>query len=701
MKHCAIGTILVMTLLLPAAEVGAQAAGNYLPLATGMKWVLRSPAMKDPVVLEVLAQNGAEYRLRFDNPWLKSEMTLLARGGKYYVTSVAMGGQAVPMPRDTLYFDLTAREGTTWQNAIGTLAVTSRRKTVRVGRATHQNSIQIRETTKDGNQLYWTFASSVGFVQFGEGTGAFVLDPSASSLQPAAVPRASASSSARQPGATYLPVRQGARWTLRSPASKEPIVLEILEHRGNEFLLRFDNPWLDSTMGFVQRDGKYFVTSVDMGAGRAPMPADTLYFDFTSPQGTTWRNRIGALTILSRGKTVATPSGTYNDAIQIREVTAEGRELLWTFAPGVGFVQFGEGRNAFVLERDGSSNARAPRGVEPSAFGAFAQPPVEIALAANPSANEPYNERTVMSRYRQSLAAGVTYQYLSPKWDELERSRGAYDWKDIDFQVKQAIDAGLPVVCNLRIIDTGNRAMPADLKNLPFDHPEVRKRLRTLLDGLLPRLKDRAQLLLLGNEVDAYFRGRRDEVAAYAALFQEARQTIRQKRSGTPVSVSMTLDGLNDAGGLLKPMLDGTDFFAITYYPLNPDFTFRDPRGVASDFARIVAAAGPKKVLFQEIGYSTSPLNNSSEDQQAAFYREVFANLRRHRSAVLGASFLFMSDFSDAQVEAFAAYYKLPGVERFKAFLATLGLFDRHGRPKKAWDVFREEASSLKHATTP
>src|SRR6478672_10721427 len=90
------------------------------------------------------------------------------------------------MPAGTLYWNLDAREGEQWTSAIGSFKITTRSKTVNASGQTYRNCIQVRETNQQGNQLFWTFAPGVGFVQFGEGRGAFVLEsaPSESSARP-------------------------------------------------------------------------------------------------------------------------------------------------------------------------------------------------------------------------------------------------------------------------------------------------------------------------------------------------------------------------------------------------------------------------------------------------------------------------------------------------------------------------------------
>jgi hypothetical protein len=73
----------------------------------------------------------------------------------------------------------------------------------------------------------------------------------------------------------------------------------------------------------------------------------------------------------------------------------------------------------------------------------------------------------------------------------------------------------------------------------------------------------------------------------------------------------------------------------------------------------------------------------------------VFDALRRQRGRVIGATFLFMSDLPKALVDFFGGYYGSNNAN-FKAYLQTLGLHERNGTPKPAWNVLAREAQALK-----
>ncbi len=319
---------------------------------------------------------------------------------------------------------------------------------------------------------------------------------------------------------------------------------------------------------------------------------------------------------------------------------------------------------------------------------------IRVGLDANPFANESYNARAIQARFRQARDAGVNFLYISPKWNEIETSREKYKLNDVEYQIGEAVEENLPAILHIRVIDTNQRAMPADLMGQPFDAEETGARLDRLLDAILPRLQNRVKYFLVGNEIDAYFHQHSGEVQAYAMLVARASAHIRSRVPDAQISVSTTFGGIEDAR-LLRPILDQTAFFALTYYPMSPDFVVRDPSTVEKDFPRIIAAAGSKQIFLQEVGYPTSPTNGSSEEKQAEVFSRVLDQVSGNPGRFIGVNFTFMSDFSDSLVKSFSAYYRMPGADRFSSFLKTLGMFDDQGRPKKAWAVFAHKVKSL------
>jgi hypothetical protein len=485
----------------------------------------------------------------------------------------------------------------------------------------------------------------------------------------------------------YLPLNQGSRWVLRSPSRAKPIVLEVLAAQEDKVRLRFDNPWIPSELDLISHGGRIYVTGVTANGQTSGLPPGTLYWDTTAHAKQTWASPIGQYQVVSRHKKVRALGRDFENCLEIEETNERGDRLYWTFAPDTGFVQFGEGKDAFILES--ASTHQAPQAdAEPSAAA------THVSLAANPFANEGYDSRSVQARFRQARDAGVNLIYICPKWNEIETGRQKYKLNEIEYPIGEAVQENLPAVLHVRIIDTNQRAMPADLMGKPFDGEETGARLDRLLDAVLARLEGKVKYFLVGNEIDAYFNQHPGEVQAFAKLVARAGAHIRTRVPDAQISVSTTLAGLKDRVRL-RPILDQTTFFALTYYPISADFLVQDPSTADTDFPRILAAAGSQQIFLQEVGCPTSPNNGSSEEKQAEFFSRVLDRIGGNPGRFIGVNFTFMSDFSDSLVRSLTAYYQMPGADRFASFLKTLGMFDDEGRPKKAWAVFERKVRSL------
>jgi hypothetical protein len=230
--------------------------------------------------------------------------------------------------------------------------------------------------------------------------------------------------------------------------------------------------------------------------------------------------------------------------------------------------------------------------------------------------------------------------------------------------------------------------------NTRFDSEEMGARFDRLLDAVLPQLQGRVKSFVVGDEMDVYFENHPAEVGPYARFFARAVAHIKSLVPGAQVSASITCNGIKDAA-LLKPILDQTQFYTVTYYPLTPDFLVRDPSTVDVDFPRILAAAGSKKVFLEQVGYPSGAANGSSEDKQAECFSRMFDRVMAAPNRYIGISFCFMSDFSDSVTQGLTSYYGAQSLNRFGSFLQTLGMFDQQGRPKKSWAVFKRKLAAM------
>ena len=515
----------------------------------------------------------------------------------------------------------------------------------------------------------------------------------------------SISQSAWAVGPSYLPLKPGARWTLTSTATKTPMVYEVTGVSGSVFDVRWDNPWVKNVVFSFRPSGpQIMLAALDMGTGQMRLPDGVVYFDFDPAGPKQWSNVVGQFSIEARGLKVETPSGVYEDCIHVRYVSKEKHPTDYYFAPGVGYVQVGEGRSAFRLrsfERGGTSSAPSPRpGAAPTGV-----PPATPALTGTGTpligleVNVPgdINQSSYLSWYDKAYKAGARHIQASPIWSDSEKRASSYDYSAVDVVFQVAKQYSQPVYLNFRVIDTNNLAVPGYLGQRALDDPVVISGFKNWARAVAARTTTPSLVkwVSLGNEVDVYLLDHRASIAAYSNFVRAVAVQVRQLFPSAGITVNFTYGGLGELRGALLPVSQQCDFYSFSYYPLNADFSFRDPSTAASEFNKMIDAAQGRKVFFQEIGYASGARLNSSEQKQALFMEQAFKVLQERKDGILGASFVWMSDLDDRSVQQLTTYYRLPNQDNFREYLATLGLFDRQGRAKSACAVFEREAPKL------
>jgi hypothetical protein len=262
-----------------------------------------------------------------------------------------------------------------------------------------------------------------------------------------------------------------------------------------------------------------------------------------------------------------------------------------------------------------------------------------------------------------------------------------------------------PMVIILRTINTVTTELPSDLEQLDgstgrvdMSRADIRARYHAAIDYLLaamPSVSIRG--FSVGNEIDGYLGSNATAWAQTTTFANDAIAYARTKLpAGTPIGITVTVDGLRSHTSLVTAATAAADTMFITYYPLAPNFSARDPNDVPGDIAAILAAT-TKPVLFIEAGYPsaapsvTCPACTGSEAKQAQFFHEMFLAYDAHPDRIRGFNATWMTDASDAAVEGWRIYY---GVDdpTFLAYLATLGIRSQTGAPKPAWTMLGADA---------
>jgi hypothetical protein len=309
------------------------------------------------------------------------------------------------------------------------------------------------------------------------------------------------------------------------------------------------------------------------------------------------------------------------------------------------------------------------------------------------------NENTSVSAWHAFPIArrgGARGTYVAFTWSQLEPRPGRYRLGEIAGLRTLARERGLKLLVNLAVVNGTIRETPGDLADEPFDSPRLIGRFRRLVAAIRPFLARYVVFLSVGNEVDLYL-GRRDSAwGAYRRFYARAVAALHAAAPRLKVGVSTTFAGTTRTFPRLVTRLNAaSDVEIVTYYPLARSLAVRPPAAPRQDFPRLLRLAGKRPLVFQEVGYPSSPRLGSSEAKQAEFVAHVYAAWKRVRGRVPFLTFFQLHDLTPSACREIARYYGRAGEEALQAYLCFLGLRRADGSPKPAWDEFVRGASAL------
>ena len=326
--------------------------------------------------------------------------------------------------------------------------------------------------------------------------------------------------------------------------------------------------------------------------------------------------------------------------------------------------------------------------------GRVAVPRIRIGVDPSPKTTSDFGRESRRESIRLMRTTPANHFHHAPVWADLERVPGVYDTEELQFFVDQT--APLRIALNLRIITAGSRNMPSAYLGLAWDSPQMIERVTRLIEAIAPVLGRRVWSYGIGNEIDTYFASRPQEIAPYARMLRAVKGRVRELHPEALFTTSFQAQVAAQVRTTYAPIVAELDSVSFMYYPLGADFSVRPPSVVPGDLRAMVDAAAPRPVYLQEVGYPTAALLGSSPEAQAEFVRLVFETIRQlGPTRILGATYLFQSDFPEFIVALVAQAYGAPNDQRFRAYIATLGLRDDRDRPKPAWEEFVRQAELI------
>ncbi|MFC1610726.1 hypothetical protein ACFL6C_07200 [Myxococcota bacterium] len=299
--------------------------------------------------------------------------------------------------------------------------------------------------------------------------------------------------------------------------------------------------------------------------------------------------------------------------------------------------------------------------------------------------------------FAKARSTGIDAVDLGWSWLELEEEAGVFATQLLDSANSLYSVAGLKVIIMLNPIESDRRALPPDLETLEFDDPLVISRFETMIETLLQHLSGLdIEAILIGNEATVYLTDNPSELDDYRALVEAASTHIKSIRPGIEIGVQGTFETLFNEE--IETLSSALDILALSYYPYaekEGHLGVPDLAAVEEDLARLVTLGNGKKIYIPELGYSTSGILDSSEEEQRDFVREFFRVWDRHEDSFRYVEFLILHDVDpDWMSELFTVLGLDAHPFRDELFAGWVygGMRTHDCKDKLAFPAFREEA---------
>ena len=288
---------------------------------------------------------------------------------------------------------------------------------------------------------------------------------------------------------------------------------------------------------------------------------------------------------------------------------------------------------------------------------------------------------------------GAQFIELPLNWDDIEKSPGDYGNQFLTIANMYYPSTHTKVLLTINPIDTNVLHLPEDLTDRNFDDPEVIERYKKLTDYVFSQIPDLDLVAIsIGNEIDAYLGENSEKWDQYQRFYSETSAYIRDKNLSVKIGCKTTFDAVTGKNEKeIKVLNKESDIIMVNYYPLNSDFSVKDPSVVQPDIDILTSLYADRIIYITEAGYPSSSQVGSSEKMQREFIREIFKAWDKHRLQVKLIDFVWLHDLSRSEVDIFVEYYSISATS-FKEFLRTLGLRTYDGKEKQAFIALKAEA---------
>jgi hypothetical protein len=211
---------------------------------------------------------------------------------------------------------------------------------------------------------------------------------------------------------------------------------------------------------------------------------------------------------------------------------------------------------------------------------------------------------------------------------------------------------GAALLFSIAIVDRTEDARPAALR-ASWSSAQLRAAIRAVVDRVYATFGQELAYLSFGTDVDRFLSlatpNERLSAAAFVYQALSYAKAHAQRLPSTRVGVTFSAPGV--IAGLppeANALLLGSDAAIITDYALDTSFQAKSVADALADLATLDSTLKDLPIVLQELAYPSSPLVQSSPEQQQQFYDQVFALLAARRQRFPFVDIYALTDADDA-----------------------------------------------------
>lgn len=314
-----------------------------------------------------------------------------------------------------------------------------------------------------------------------------------------------------------------------------------------------------------------------------------------------------------------------------------------------------------------------------------------------PTANPTLSD--LKNAYEEAASTGIGRNNVYLSWAMVEPAKGQYSWAVADALMGLNRQNNLKVTLYFSIINNRVFGPFPDWMGTPQLDKNLEDDTVRILDAILLRY-DLIDHVIIGGEIDAYFRENKDNIQKYQDFFMTVYTKLKDKHPTIKLGNSFSLHGiLNHMQQDLVGKLNQGDFVAFSYVPVNNlNEIDRDPQEAGKDLKKILELAGDKRIALMEISWSTAKSINGTDDGQVNFMKIAYDFYRKNEPR-----FEFLTWFRqyDRPIESCMKSLNTESgslsfgnefvLKNTADYICNAGLIDVNKNPKPGWEEFKKQ----------